>query len=303
MVLAFLIMTIRALTVNIWFEDTDLETRMVNLVTLIVNEMPEIVTLQEVRFDVWSCFQKCGLGDYYEMSDYRVMGGNKVHIADDTDNTPGTQALASAGTIESVNAENYTTMMMIKKSWVSRTSRTSRTSQTSQAPQIRFIRLPLGSLMSRDILYTVIGGVAYITTHLESTYGLAAIRRRQLDQILQHFTKKSMPYVILGDLNLNGKECLDLLIKYDVNDVWKSLHPDKDGYTYDSTRNPYVYTKRKFRARYDRVLTGGNAGENAGEDAGENVKVGIRAIEIELIDQPLMSDHFGLMCTLSSSPL
>lgn len=147
------------------------------------------------------------------------------------------------------------------------------------APQFDAIRLP--THMARTLLEARcearIPGLHLMTTHLESLDN-EDTRRKQLRRAATALSG-SPPALLCGDFNFDDTKTYgDWLRRLpqrapdelennvlsevlpEFVDVWRDVHPDDPGYTFDGATNPAVQT-RQNRMRLDRVMfRGGEAG-------------------------------------------
>ena len=130
------------------------------------------------------------------------------------------------------------------------------------------------------------------TSHLESLHNNSETRRTQIKEISQYY--QGTDCIFTGDFNIqadNTQDAQTLTNVIPLYDVWKSLHPDLPGYTYDSDTNSMI--KYPKQARFDRFLFKSvNWTVSQLEIIGtEKVRVG------DVFIYP--SDHFGLKAILS----
>ena len=171
----------------------------------------------------------------------------------------------------------------------------------SRRPPRRFRRFPLPSNMDRYALFAEFDtpeGVAAVTTvHLESMGFQEAVRESQLLALFTELEGYSQA-IVMGDFNFcsswtHENERLDSRYA----DVWSQLHPDRPGFTEDTTLNAMrLAQKRKSKhVRFDRILLR--------DDHRRWSPLSIDLLGREKLGPELfISDHFGLLATLLAKP-
>jgi len=108
--------------------------------------------------------------------------------------------------------------------------------------------------------------------------GFRGERKHQLNNAFRE-TGASRNAVYCGDMNLLAGEKVDLPAGW--VDAWKKLRPGEPGFTFDKRKNRFV--KDNVRWRFDRFFV--------------HLK-DFRLRKIEMITEPVCSDHFGLLLDL-----
>jgi endonuclease/exonuclease/phosphatase family metal-dependent hydrolase/uncharacterized protein (UPF0248 family) len=94
--------------------------------------------------------------------------------------------------------------------------------------------------------------------HLTSDRGENALQKRsqQLATVFGYFQQQSGDCLIVGDFNTRVNEQDELVDYANFKDLWKELHPDEAGYTFDPQRNPLamLMSLESKPARFDRIL-------------------------------------------------
>jgi poly(A) polymerase len=94
--------------------------------------------------------------------------------------------------------------------------------------------------------------------HLTSDRGENALekRRRQLATVFGYYQQQSGDCLIVGDFNTRANEQDELIDYANFSDLWKELHPNEAGYTFDPQRNPLamLMSLEGIPARLDRIL-------------------------------------------------
>lgn len=132
--------------------------------------------------------------------------------------------------------------------------------------------------------------LAVATAHLESYPQDVSYRRAQMLRvfdILQPFAHA----IFTADFNFAEKG-EDGFFPENYVDCWKALHPDEEGYTFDSTANPLIREQTKKRARIDRILV-----KSSHWKASKCEIIGTKPFDGAY---PLLlpSDHFGVSAVL-----
>ncbi|KJE98040.1 hypothetical protein CAOG_008076 [Capsaspora owczarzaki ATCC 30864] len=138
-----------------------------------------------------------------------------------------------------------------------------------------------------------------IVLHLTSNmHGDASLRRRsQLTSIVQQLCSPDEDTVLLGDFNMFSSETLAPRLQ----DVWAHLHPNDDGFTFDSKHNPLaaIISPNGTRERLDRICLF-SPSRCSLKAAGISI-VGREPFEFPLAPiSCMLSDHYGLECTLQT---
>lgn len=156
--------------------------------------------------------------------------------------------------------------------------------------------LPLPSAMGRSLLAMELptddGPLVVATAHFESTRGMGATRRAQLEaafEALDAFERA----VLLGDFNFDPADPEEAALDPRYVDLWSALRPAAPGYTEDTTRNTMRLASkgREKHVRYDRVLARapGWTPRAVSLFGTEPIAPGV-----------WLSDHFGVSATLVS---
>jgi endonuclease/exonuclease/phosphatase family metal-dependent hydrolase len=166
-------------------------------------------------------------------------------------------------------------------------------------------RIPFISNMGRDLtllaldLTTPLGlrRVVVSTSHLESLWQSKERRGQQLKQgltVLNEMGGGSL--VLMGDMNLKGKEGGGVVKEKGFVDVWeeeweegKEEGNDEKGYTMDGSVNEMVKSGKKYKQRLDRVFA-----KWRGWEVERIRRVGMEAVH----NGVWISDHFGLLTEL-----
>ena len=123
-------------------------------------------------------------------------------------------------------------------------------------PPVRFERVQLTSRMGRALVHTRISGLTVGTVHLESLRPSVEWRARQLAEISAAFAQ-TPDVLFMGDMNFADGDLEDELPGAPWRDLWRELHPARDGFTVDTERNVMRQLSkdgRYYRGRYDRVF-------------------------------------------------
>eukprot|EP01126_Amoeba_proteus_P034130 TRINITY_DN3385_c0_g1_i1.p1 TRINITY_DN3385_c0_g1~~TRINITY_DN3385_c0_g1_i1.p1 ORF type:complete len:253 (-),score=37.65 TRINITY_DN3385_c0_g1_i1:141-899(-) len=157
-------------------------------------------------------------------------------------------------------------------------------------PSIMGRQLMIGTVVVQDSPQLLFG-----TFHLESDARSISERAKQLSEFVD--ATNSGHYVFLvGDTNfVNDSESSTLCPKF--TDIWSTLHPDKEGFTFDTVQNPMAREEylgmgitEDRRQRLDRLFYTHET---------------IQPISIELLGQKpywkneFISDHFGIFVRLN----
>jgi poly(A) polymerase len=80
-------------------------------------------------------------------------------------------------------------------------------------------------------------------------------RTQQLATVIAHLEEQLGTCLIVGDFNTRGNEHAEIFKYGGFVDIWQQLHPDKDGYTFDPTRNALaeIMSLEGKPARLDRL--------------------------------------------------
>jgi len=149
--------------------------------------------------------------------------------------------------------------------------------------------------MGRDLLHCVaqpLGGqpIIFATSHMESL-NEAQERRRQMDFVFQTLNETDFDVVFCGDTNIN-EGAVDGTVSLEQGwiDAWEALRPGELGATFDIERNTFIQRFDKWartnhaRLRFDRFWVRGRGGYTL--------------VAVELVDDPVCSDHFGVLLSL-----
>ncbi|GMH32624.1 hypothetical protein BSKO_00458 [Bryopsis sp. KO-2023] len=195
-------------------------------------------------------------------------------------------------------AVRYFTMVLVRK----------------DIPITNRMELPFeNSVMARGLLAArvTVGGSRFmvVTTHLESpNQGMmySRVRIEQCRQSIELLNEFKGPVIFTGDMNWQSKDGLMPLLD-GWSDVWKSLYPEEDGFTFDPKTNTMLSDKKHDGRRLDRVLAKLEEGwsplkaEIVGNRPIEGVKVPIWSHGKTSLQQAFPSDHFGVLVTFGKS--
>lgn len=172
----------------------------------------------------------------------------------------------------------------------------------SQLPILSQQRTPFeATMMDRDLLVCSLDGVGewprlhFATSHLESLNSgkIRTVQIQETFKTLQARKPRSAAAVFCGDTNIDevrSDKPLELPVGW--IDPWQFLRPGEDGATFDYQRNPLIAEKdgwavaNQARLRYDRFFVRLDGS-------------GYRLASVDLIDEPVVSDHFGVLLTLA----
>lgn len=141
------------------------------------------------------------------------------------------------------------------------------------------------------------------TLHLPSDFADHAIeqRRSQLQKVLTYLNTQPGDAILAGDFNTRGDDLDDVVAQSGWGDVWRELHPNEPGYTFDPPSNPLAASNSRSGrgARFDRILR-----------RRQGCVWQPQAIELFACEpipgtggQLYPSDHFGLRSILKKAPL
>ncbi len=172
----------------------------------------------------------------------------------------------------------------------------------SRVPVKRFVRHSLPSMFGRELLVAELDDLAVGIVHLESTRGLAAQRRAQLDQIfpkLQAYPDAAL----MGDFNLCSTWDENDALDPTYLDLWPALRSAEPGWTEDTEINRMrkQLTGKHKQVRFDRILLRSSRWKATAIDL-----LGTEPVEptepVTPAGSPVFpSDHFGLRATLVAS--
>lgn len=136
--------------------------------------------------------------------------------------------------------------------------------------------------------------------HLPSDYAQNAVekRQKQLIKTIDYLQQQPGTSLIIGDFNIRGDEEAEVLTSNGFIDIWKKLHPDLPGYTFDPRINPVaaLMSVQGEPCRFDRITL-----RNQNNFWSEK---SINLFACEPIDgtegRLYASDHFGICAVLES---
>jgi poly(A) polymerase len=100
--------------------------------------------------------------------------------------------------------------------------------------------------------------VRVANVHLTSDRGENALQKRvqQLATVIGYLEQQVGDCLIVGDFNARDNEPDEIVNYANFSDLWKQLHPDEAGYTFDPERNPLamLMSLAGKPARFDRLL-------------------------------------------------
>jgi len=165
------------------------------------------------------------------------------------------------------------------------------------ALQRPYTRSPFpGSGMDRDLLSCGImpgsgaGASApftFATSHLESL-NRAAERKNQMTQLFSELRNHD-DAIFCGDTNINEADDGKVRLADGWDDAWELLHKDEPGFTFDVQTNSFIQkydgwaVKHNARLRFDRFWV--------------HLR-NYRVDKIEVLTEPLCSDHYGVLLHL-----
>jgi tyrosyl-DNA phosphodiesterase 2 len=169
----------------------------------------------------------------------------------------------------------------------------------SRLPVQKFRLMSLPSMMGRRFLVAEVlvnDTVFHVgTVHLESQKMSETVRGHQLKAIFENLDSVSNA-IVMGDFNFCAtweKENKRILPQY--TDIWAHVHPDRDGFTEDTSINVMRYNVRgkHKQVRFDRILLKSSRWQAQSIDL-----LGTQPIAPDLPDI-FPSDHFGLLTHIS----
>lgn len=96
------------------------------------------------------------------------------------------------------------------------------------------------------------------TLHLPSDFADNASqqRRSQLQKVLTYLNTQPGDGIVAGDFNTRDDDLDDVVAQSGWVDVWRELHPNEPGYTFDPPSNPLAASNSRSGrgARFDRIL-------------------------------------------------
>ncbi|MFT7621085.1 MAG: endonuclease/exonuclease/phosphatase family metal-dependent hydrolase [Myxococcota bacterium] len=162
----------------------------------------------------------------------------------------------------------------------------------SRYPIKRTVKVPYPTRGARWALGAVLDvkgkEVLVLTTHLDYALGATAARTQQINALFAGAAKFGGPAVVTGDFNFGDQGPESRAIPKTFTDVFRSLHPDKAGFTWDKERN--AESRRSSlpgepSRRLDRILTSKHFGSrSAALLMTGKVRPGLQ-----------FSDHFGVV--------
>ena len=157
----------------------------------------------------------------------------------------------------------------------------------------QFTRYPLRSQMGRALVYTELQGLTVGTVHLESLRPNGQQRAHQLAEISTALASRD-DALFMGDMNFPDHAPEESALHPIWRDLWRELHPEREGFTIDTTRNIMrlrAKRGRRRRARYDRAFL-----KSHRWDVQQIELVGVDALPYDRLTLP--SDHFGVYIEL-----
>lgn len=142
----------------------------------------------------------------------------------------------------------------------------------------------LTSQMGRRLLLAEFqNGLHLATAHFESNRNSSEVRKQQLQECFEILPSDA---ILLGDFNSAPEDPENEAVPAQAKDAWTVLHPDSEGYTFDTETNPTAHHLKRstVQVRMDRILYQG------GLQAQEVRLLGTRDIS----DGLRPSDHYGL---------
>lgn len=145
------------------------------------------------------------------------------------------------------------------------------------------------------------GSLHLAVVHLTSNraHNALEVRTHQRSVLLEYLKTLPGDGFIVGDFNIRGDEQEEELSQSGFVDVWRTLHPDDVGYTFDPERNPLaaLMSLSGEAARFDRIL-----------QRSEDGRFLPRSMEL-FAEEPVAdtqgtlypSDHFGICAVLDCS--
>lgn len=174
-------------------------------------------------------------------------------------------------------------LMILSRLWIDRTVVHRMASLEGRVAVVASVKVPiaLDRMATLDVC----------NVHLESPLQMGRVRALQI-WMAARLLKKSSDAVMLGDFNFGDEDRIDTAaIPPAYVDLWRTLHGDEPGLTWDMQKNPLAksrgYPGERSR-RLDRILL-----KSTGWHAADIQMIGTESLAAN--ENVFPSDHFGLM--------